>query len=73
MLDATHINALRKLLGNILTDSQLARTESHWHKFGSPTDAIDRIAVVMADSEAWRTLLVEPEGREVDADHSTPT
>lgn len=72
LLDATHINALRKLLGNILTDSQLARTESHWHKFGSPADAIDWIAVVMADPAAWRTLLVEPEGREVDAVHITP-
>lgn len=72
VLDAAHINALRKLLGNILTDSQLARTESHWHRFGSPADTIDRIAVVMADPAAWRTLLVEPEGREVGADHSTP-
>ena len=72
VLDVERINALRKLLGNILTDAQLARTESHWHKFGSPTDTIDRIAVVMAAPGAWRTLLVEPEGREVGADHSTP-
>ena len=56
-LDAERIDALRTLLGNTLTASQLADVEAQWHKFGAPADAVARIARVMAAPEAWRTLL----------------
>lgn len=62
----------RELLGNILTASQLARTESHWHQFGSSGDRIDRIAVVTADPTAWHALLVAPKGRVFDGDRKPP-
>ena len=54
VVDAEHIAALRKLFGNILTVSQLARTESYWYQFGSAGDRMDRIAVVTTDPTAWR-------------------
>ena len=57
------IDALRTVLGNALTDSQLARVEAQWHKFGAPVDAIPRITAVMVDPEAWPSLLIDPEAR----------
>ena len=61
-LDAERIDALRTLLGNTLTASQLADVEAQWHKFGAPADAVSLIARVMAAPRAWRTLLSGPDG-----------
>ena len=66
------IDALRTVLGSTLTDSQLARVEAQWHKFGAPVDAISRITAVMVDPEAWPSLLIDPEARSIDADHKPP-
>lgn len=60
---AERILALR-LLANNLTDSQLARVEADWYRFGPPADAIARIGAVLADPGARPTLLVAPDSQD---------
>ena len=69
---ATVLGMLELLLPQAMRNEVVAGLGEYWGKTGMPEDA-EVIAVAIArEPQAWRSLLVEPEGRASDVDRSPP-
>ncbi len=69
---ATVLGLLELLLPQDMRNEVVAGLGAHWEQTGLPENAKEIAAAIVRKPEAWRTQLVEPQGRESDANHSLP-
>ena len=69
---ATVLNMLELLLPQDMRRDVVDGLGEHWEQTGMPENAEAIAVAIVRDPQAWHSLLVEPEGRESEADRSPP-
>ena len=64
---------LRSLLSRELASTDLNRVEEAWHRYGSPSDVVNRILKVQETPIEWQALLLPGENDDKGSDHTPPS